>query len=478
MSVTDAPSTEAPSDAGPTAQLAAFVAGLRFEEIPAPVLEHVKLALVDLVGCALYGSTLPWTQLAHRYVMSEQAVAASGLWGTSLRTSPTLAALANGTAAHAAEIDDLHKASFHHPSAAVVPAALAVADALATLGEAPRTITGAELLTAMVAGYEVSTRVGAALGQGHFTAGYHPQGTVGVFGAAAAAARLRGLDAARTVHALGIAGTQASGLMAAQEGAMVKRMHAGLAGQTGVRAVSLAAEGFTGITDVFEASFGGLLSTLGTPASEAAKLTAGLGTVWHAGEIEFKRHAACAAIHSTLDVLEDLMAQHAIGADDVASVRVECTTHAFLHCGFPYRPQGVTAAQMSFQYCVAAMLTFGAVSIDQFADDLLADPGLLALAARVETVPQTRFDDRGSDGRHSVRVDIRTRSGQSLSGERSNRRGGVEDPVPPTSVVDKYRRLAMHVLDDAAAQALLDLVVHLERCDDVRALTDLMRGAR
>jgi 2-methylcitrate dehydratase PrpD len=334
------------------------------------------------------------------------------------------------------------------------------------------------LLTAIVAGYEVCTRVGAALGQGHFTAGYHPQGTVGVFGAAAAAARLRGLDPAHTVHALGIAGTQASGLMAAQEGAMVKRMHAGLAGQTGVRAVSLAAEGFTGITDVFEAGFGGLLSTLGTPASDATKLTAGLGTIWHSGEIEFKRHAACAAIHSTLDVLEDLMAQHAIGPSEVASVRIDCTTHAYLHCGFPYRPDGVTAAQMSFQYCVAAMLTFGAVSIDQFAEELLADPGLLELAGRVETVPQARFDDRGSEGRHSVRVEVLTRSGQALVGERSNRRGGVDDPVPPTSVVDKYRRLAAHVLDDAGVEAVLDLVVQLERCDDVRALTDLMRGTR
>jgi 2-methylcitrate dehydratase PrpD len=478
MTVADAPNTAASiaAGAGPTAQLAAFASSLRFDDIPTPVLAHVKLALTDLVGCALYGSTLPWTRLAHRYVMTEKAVPASAVWGTSLRTSPTLAALANGTAAHAAEIDDLHKASFHHPSAAVVPAALAVADGLATLAESP--VTGAQLLTAMVAGYEVCTRVGAALGQGHFTAGYHPQGTVGVFGAAAAAARLRGLDQTHTVHALGIAGTQASGLMAAQEGAMVKRMHAGLAGQTGVRAVSLAAEGFTGITDVFEAGFGGLLGTLGTPDSDPKKLTAGLGSVWQSGDIEFKRHAACAAIHSTLDVLEDLMAQHGIGATQVASVRVDCTTHAFLHCGFPYRPDGVTAAQMSFQYCVAAMLTFGAVSIEAFDDGLLADPGLLELAARVQTVPQTRFDDRGPDGRHSVRVEVLTRSGQALVGERRNRRGGVDDPVPPTSVVDKYRRLAAHVLHESAVDALLELVVDLERCADVRALTDLMGGAR
>ncbi|MPZ62019.1 MAG: MmgE/PrpD family protein [Propionibacteriales bacterium] len=460
----------AATDEGPTARLATFVSQLSFADIPSSVIEHVKLALVDLLGCALYGTTLPWTQLAHRYVRSEQAGPAATLWGTTLRTSATLATLANGTAAHAAEIDDLHKASFHHPSAAVVPAALAVAESL------PRTVTGAELLTAIVAGYEVCTRVGAALGQGHFTAGYHPQGTAGVFGAAAAAARLRDLGPGSTVHALGIAGTQASGLMAAQEGAMVKRMHAGLAGQTGVRAAALAAEGFTGIVDVFEATFGGLLTTLGTPASDPARLTAGLGTVWHSGEIEFKRHAACAAIHSSLDVLEDLIAKHKVAAPDVASVRVRCTTHAFLHCGFPYRPKGATAAQMSFQYCVAAMLIFGAVAVDQFADDLLAEPDLLKLAARVEVTPETRFDELGADGRHAVRVEVLTGTGVTLSGDRGRRRGGVDDPVPPTAIIDKYRRLAAHALDDRGVAALLDLIVHLERGDDVRALTTLMAG--
>jgi 2-methylcitrate dehydratase PrpD len=456
--------------AGPTAALAGFAAGLRFADLPTRVVEHAKLALVDLVGCALYGSTLPWTAIAHRYVRSEQAAPVSAVWGTSQRTSPTLAALANGTAAHAAEIDDLHKASFHHPSATVVPAAIAVADA------APHPPTGADLLTAIVAGYEVGTRVGAALGQGHFMAGYHPQGTAGVFGAAAAAARLQGLDAARTVHALGIAGTQASGLMAAQEGAMVKRMHAGLAAQTGVRAVALAADGFTGIVDVLEADFGGLLSTLGTAQSRPEALTAGLGSVWHAGEIEFKRHAACAAIHSTLDVLERLLAEQGIGGDDVAHVRVHCTTHAFVHCGFEYRPAGVTAAQMSFQYCVAAMLGFGVVSIDQFAEPLLTDSRLLDLAARVEVIADTRLDELGPAGRHSVRVEVETDDGRAVHGARGNRRGGVDDPVPPAVVLDKYRRLAAHRLDESGVAALLDLVLHLEDSGDVRDLTTQLTG--
>jgi 2-methylcitrate dehydratase PrpD len=463
--------TTSKSTGTPTADLAAFASQLRFDAVPTAVVEHAKLALVDLLGCALYGATLPWTGLVHDYVQSEGARPRSSVWGTVARTSPTLAALANGTAAHAAEIDDLHRASFYHPSAATVPAALAVADDLTG-------VDGRALLTAIIAGYEVGTRVGAALGQGHFMAGYHPQGTNGVFSAAAAAGHLLRLDPQQMVHALGTAGTQASGLMAAQEGSMVKRMHSGLAGQTGVRAATLAASGFTGIEDVFEASFGGLLGTLGTAASDASLLTADLGQVWNTARIEFKWHAACAAIHTSLDVVDELLIEHAIAAADVARVRVYCTTHAFLHCGFDYVPSGVTAAQMSYQYCVAAMLLFGVVSIDQFDESLLADPALLALAARVEVIPQTRFDELGPDKRHSVEIEIDLFSRAPVRGARTQRKGGADDPVEPDRVIDKYRRLAAHSLSGPEVETLLLTIQDLDNLSDAHELTSRIAGSR
>lgn len=466
------PSASVPPPAGPgsspTARLAGFAATLSVAEIPPPVLAHAKLAILDLLGCALYGATRPWTALVTGFVASERARLTSGVWGTALRTSPSLAALANGTAAHAAEIDDLHRASFYHPGAATVPAALAVADDLPS-------VSGRELLTAVVAGYEVGTRVGIALGQGHFLAGYHPQGTVGVFSAAAAAGRLLTLDPARMVHAFGIAGTQAAGLMAAQEGSMVKRMHAGLAGQTGVRASALAGTGFTGIEEVFEAGFGGLLSTLGTPASTPESLTAELGERWHTARVEFKRHAACAAIHTSLDVVEELRDRHGICAADVAGVTVRCTTHAYLHCGFPYRPSGVTAAQMSFQYCIAAMLRYEVVSVAQFDEALLADPVLLDLAARVEVSADTRLDAGGADRRHAVEVEIRTGSGTAVRGTRVQRRGGADEPLSTAEVVEKFRTLTARVLPPARAETLLEVVMGLDTCDDTRRLSELLR---
>ncbi len=449
-----------------TRELAAFASGLNLSDVPPAVVEHAKLAMLDLLGCALYGATRPWTVLVHDYVRAEGARPVSAIWGTELDTSPSLAALANGTAAHAAELDDLHRASFYHPGAATVPAALAVAG--------PRT-TGRDLLTAVIAGYEVGTRVGIALGQGHFLAGYHPQGTVGVFGAAAAAGRLTSLPGEAMVHALGIAGTQASGLMAAQEGSMVKRMHAGLACQTGVRAVNLAAIGFTGIEDVLEAGFGGLLGTLGTPASDRTRLTEGLGELWHTARIEFKRHAACAAIHTSLDVVEELRAAHRLTPDRVRKVRVRSTTHAYLHCGFPYRPSGVTAAQMSFQYCIAAMLSFGAVGIAQFDEALLADPALLELADRVEIVASAELDSLGADKRHAVQVEIDTVDG-AVGGERVQRKGGADEPSSQAEVIGKFSGLAERVMPAVAAAELAQLVMSLETCPDLGRLTDLLRG--
>jgi 2-methylcitrate dehydratase PrpD len=451
-----------------TRELAAFASALDLGDVPVPVIEHAKLAVLDLLGCALYGATRPWTTLVHDYTESEGARGVSAVWGTRARTSPSLAALANGTAAHAAEIDDLHRASFYHPGAATVPAALAVADSLDGVG-------GRTLLAGIIAGYEVGTRVGIALGQGHFLAGYHPQGTVGVFGAAAASGHLLNLDAERMTHALGIAGTQASGLMAAQEGSMVKRMHAGLACQTGVRGSALAAIGFTGIEDVFEAEFGGLLGTLGTPASDRASLTEGLGTLWHTARIEFKRHAACAAIHTSLDVVEDLRSAHHLSAADVTGVRIRSTTHAFLHCGFPYRPAGVTAAQMSFQYCVAAMLSYGTVGVAQFDESLLDDPALVELAGRVEIVAAPELDALGADRRHAVEVEISTAAGV-FRGDRVQRKGGADEPLPAAAIIAKFTELAERVMTPARAGKLAQTVLALETQADLRGLTDLLRA--
>ena len=231
-----------------------------------------------------------------------------------MRTSVSNAALLNGTAGHAFELDDIHRGAILHPNSLCPPVVLGLAEWRGGL-------TGAEALTAIAAGYEVGTGIGRAATQALFFRGFHPQGTTGVFVAAAAAARALSLDAEKTLHALGIAGSQAAGLMAAQAGAMVKRMNAGRAAQSGVYGALLAERGFTGITDVLEAPYGGFLRAMsGDP--DPTRLTDGLGTVWEIGAVHFKPHASVTSIHAALDGLRDLMESNDLTADDIDSLEV------------------------------------------------------------------------------------------------------------------------------------------------------------
>src|SRR5262249_17866635 len=200
-----------------TPQLGHWVSGLELDAVPPDVMNHLKLCLLDSIGCGLYGSKQPWGRIAGDVAVSFSGGGVASLFARADKVSPADAALANGTAIHGFEIDDAHVASSLHPGAVTLPASLAVAQA--------RNASGAEMMTALAPGYEVGLRVGVCAGISHSTSGYHVTGTVGGLGAAAAAARLLKLSAGQTAHALGIGATQAAGLYAARTGAMTKRFH-------------------------------------------------------------------------------------------------------------------------------------------------------------------------------------------------------------------------------------------------------------
>ena len=209
-----------------TRDLARFAAALTFEAIPLDTVERIKLSVLDSIGCCLHGVTLPWTKRVERMALGEGAAARASIFGGAGKTSPALAVLVNSTAGHAFELDDIHKESIIHPGSIATPVAMALAEA-ESCGSC--SVSGRDMITAMVAGYEIGTRVGNAATVQLLLDGFHPQGTSGAFCAAATAAHMLGLDALQTQHALGIVGSQAGGLMAAQEGAMVKRLHSGRA---------------------------------------------------------------------------------------------------------------------------------------------------------------------------------------------------------------------------------------------------------
>src|SRR5205809_1186597 len=295
-----------------TRKIADFVSQLTYEQIPAEVRERVKLLILDSLGCAIYGANLEWCRILQQTFGGLDASRTTSIWGTDQNLSSPNAALVNGTQVQGFELDDVHRDGVLHCGAVTLPALIAVAESHAAL-------SGRAFLAAAVAGYEIGPRVGRCMGQEHIGQGWQSGATLGVFSAAAGAARGLKLDATKTVHALGIAGTQAAGLMAAQFGAMVKRMHAGRSSQSGLYGALLAEAGFTGIINVFESEYGGFCTTFSrsTDRFKLDELTAGFGSVWQTMGVALKFYSCVGSNHTTLDALREMQVERAFGAKDV-----------------------------------------------------------------------------------------------------------------------------------------------------------------
>lgn len=460
----------APLLANATRDLARFAAGLRFEDIPTPVIDHVKLCILDGLGVALFGAGLPWTGHVRELARAEGANPVASFWGTPYRGSIAQAALVNGTAGHAFEMDDIHKESIVHPNSLACPVAFAFA-------EAAGDISGRDVLTAIVAGYEVGTRVGNAATMALFLRGFHPQGTSGTFVAAATAGRILGLSAEQMQHTLGIAGSMASGLMAAQEGAMVKRLHAGRAAQAGVQGALLAQRGFTGISDVLEAGYGGFLSSFsGRP--NANRLTDGLGSTWETAQVGFKLYPSVTSIHTALHALDTVMKNQQLQADDIETISVGCSHMTFVHTAWPYKPAGVTAAQMNLFYGLAVIALYRDASVRQYDEARLADPAVLGFIERISAFEDAGLEAMGAPFRHAARLTLTTRDGRTFHHERLARRGSPEDAVGAAEIERKFATNVSHLLTADDAERLRGLVMRLEMLETTAEVTMLLGSAR
>jgi 2-methylcitrate dehydratase PrpD len=432
---------------------------------------RIKLLILDALGCALYGAHLEWCRILQDTLGRLDQDASCSIWGTDRRLSAPHAALVNGTQVQGFELDDVHRVGVLHVGAVVLPALLAIA-------ELRRTLNGEEFLAAAVAGYEIGPRVGLCMGPQHIGQGWHSGATVGVFSAAAGAARGLRLDAGKTVHALGIAGTQAAGLMAAQYGAMVKRMHAGRASQSGLYGALLAEQGFTGIEDVFESKYGGFCTTFSRSQDrfDLAELTAGLGEVWQTMGVALKFYACVASNHTTLDALRLLLKKQPFGVGEIEKILVHASQATVDHVGWKYAPRSLTAAQLNLPFCVATFLLEGDCSVAQFTGDAVADPRRIALADKVEVNVDPAITAKGARFRHMVRVEVRLRSGECLECTREAPRGSEQDFAPAAEITGKFEQLALHALPKERVAELRDAVLGLEKLTDAARLADLMRG--
>ena len=449
-----------------TADLAAFASALTYEQIPAGVVARVRLSLLDGIGVCLYGATLSWTRHVQDMVRAHGATPVATIFATRHKASWSQAALANATAGHAFEMDDIHTESVVHPNSLTTPIAIGYA-------EGHPEASGRDLLTAIVAGCEVGTRVGNAATTKLFLNGFHPQGTSGAFVATATAARLLDLDAHAMQNALGIGGSMAAGLMAAQEGAMVKRLHAGRAAEGGVYAAELAKRGFTGISDVVEAGYGGFLSSYSrTP--NVARLTEGLGEVWETERVGFKLYPNVTSIHTSLDALRHIMRSHGLDARDIRTVDVGCGHMTYVHTAWTYRDAGVTAAQMNMFYGLAAMATGGDVTVADYTPARMQDPALLDFILRIRIHEDAELEAMGHRFRHACRMKVTTEDGRTFEHEILYRRGSPDSDVGKEEVRRKFTGNVRGLLSDADRDRVVELVEELDMPPHVRELCDIL----
>lgn len=448
-----------------TRELASFAARTGFADIPAEVIERIKLSLIDGLGVCLHGATLPWTRKVREQVVDEGGKPLASIWGSGHRTSRANAVLVNSTAGHAFEMDDIHKESIVHPNSLAVPVALALA-------EADPSITGRDIATALAVGYEIGLRIGNAATMSLFLNGFHPQGTSGAFVAAATAGKLLQLDAEQMQNALGIAGSMAAGLMAAQEGAMVKRLHAGRAAQGGLLAAQLAKRGFTGISDVVEAGYGGFLSSFSrTPNPSRLQ---GIGDDWEAGKVGFKMYPNVTSIHAALDAMRSILIEEKLEAADIAGVHVGCGHMTFVHTAWPYRPAGVTAAQMNMYYGLSVMALRKDVTAADYGEADIASPQLLDFMSKIKIEEDAELEGRGPAFRHAARVRVQTTDGRSFAREILHRRGSPENPVKWGDIERKFGANVAGLLAPDAGRKLLDSCATLEHLAKVTAITDIL----
>jgi aconitate decarboxylase len=452
-----------------TRGIAAFVAGLTYAQIPSEVVVRIKLLILDALGCAIFGTGLAWSRILLETLGRLDSSQACGVWGTEARLSAPHAALVNGTLVQSFELDDVHRAGVLHVGAVTLPALIAVA-------EMRPGMSGREFLRAAVAGYEIGPRVGLCMGPEHIGQGWHSGATVGVFSAAAGAAAGLRLPHDKVVHALGIAGTQASGLMAAQYGAMVKRMHAGRAAQSGLYGALLAEAGFTGIVDVFECAYGGFCTTFSRSHDRfrLGELTAGLGERFETMGVALKFYSCVGSNHTTLDAIRTIQGRRPFTANEVEKIVVHGSQVTVDHVGWPYRPQGLTAAQLNLPFCVATLLIEGDVFVDQFSDAVIADPRRMALAERVEVRHDPAITARGAAFRHMVRVEVRLRDGTRHEETVEAPRGSEQKFASERDVVEKFAKLTRRVMTDTQAERIGAMVLGCDRLEDIGGLINAL----
>jgi 2-methylcitrate dehydratase PrpD len=441
-----------------TLTLAGQASAITYDALPEPVRELARQCVLDYFGVALAGADDPLVAILIDELAEAGGAGQAGIIGHKVRLPALSAALVNGAIGHALDYDDVNLAMPGHPSVAILPGLLALAET--------RRSSGREIIAAFVAGYETTCRIGMALRPGHYNLGFHATGTVGVFGAAAACARLLGLDAAATAQALGIAGTQAAGLKS-QFGTMCKPFHAGKASHNGLLAARLAARGFSSRPDLVECEQGFALTHGPDFRPESALADPPNGFYIFANL--FKYHAACYLTHGPIECARAVREQRA-APGDIARITLRLDKSCERVCNIPAPTDGLEAKFSLRQTVAMALAGIDTASLGAYSAATATDPALVALREKVVLDFQDGWPQAAAE------IEVALGDGQVL-------RASHDAGIPCADIAGQGERLAAKfaalagpVVGPARARELREIISGLDRIADIGALARLAAG--
>ena len=451
-----------------TRQVADFVAGTKFQDLPEEATAKAKEAIIDCIGVTLAGSVDPAGKKMIGFVSKLGSAGQATVVGAKMKVSSPLAALANGTMAHVLDYDDVSPSMIGHPSVALVPAAFA-------LGEAAG-VSGRDILTAYILGLEVAAKIGARLNPGHCDAGWHSTGVLGSVGAAATAAKILSLDSLETAMAISISAAQAGGFLRSV-GSMLKPLQAGYAARNGVMAAMMVSEGFTGPADILEGSWGFCSLYKGEGTGGGDEDFGNLGAPFDivSPGVGLKPYPSCLATHPAIDASLWLMRNREVRLDEIDAV--DCFIDYYWANVLCYdRPKTALEGKFSMQFCVAMALSEGAAGLDQFKDEKLATPKIQNLISRIKVhVHPDQVTPASTKSRFTV-VTIRLKNGTELSRRVDKPKGHPGMPLTREELESKYRNCARLVLSHENIEQSLETLAHLEEIDRVGGLMALLQG--
>ncbi len=439
-----------------TLSLAERVVRLRYDDLPEPARLVVRQCLLDYLACAIAGSGDPLVSMLLDELTEAGGASQASVVAHGLRLPALSAALVNGAAGHALDYDDVNVAMPGHPSVAILPGLLA-------LGEA-KTSAGRDVVTAFVAGYETACRIGAALAPGHYDLGFHATATVGCLGAAAACARLLGLDAGKTAAALGIAGTQAAGLKS-QFGTMCKPFHAGKAAQNGLLAARLAARGFSSRSDLIECRQGFAL-THGPDFAPHRALAEPPGG-FHLLANLFKYHAACYFTHAPIECARKLRQEHDLDPERIARIRLRVDASTDRVCNIPAPIDGLESKFSLRQTVAMALCGVETAGLENYSAAGAHDPRLMRLRDKITIDFQTGWAQTLAE------LEVETTEGARLGARHDSGIPAADLALQGRRLADKFDGLVTPVLGAARSRELQQTIAAVDDLTDIGTLTRL-----